>query len=198
MRHLTIFALLLAFFNSFGEFYPGTIVNKNGRSRTGYIEAKLGEEVVRFKAWMEAEEEQVNTESIMSVLIKTDSGQQIREYQYIYASTGKKANEKATWLRLLRRGTVNLYVHETLSHHDGIESFEPEDYFCLREGETTAKHIATYDNNHIFHTKAPLYFADCLQLVEKIKSKQFTWQNLSEVVRIYNQWVAGNKLQKSV
>lgn len=197
MRTLIIAALLLVSLPSFAEFHPGTIVNKNGRSRKGFIEASLGE-VVRFKPWMEAEEETISPQNIKSIQIRTDSGRVIREYYYIQVSaSGKKATTHATWLRLLEKGTVSLYVQETVSHRNGTDMFQSEDFYCIREGQDSAKPVASYDSNHTFKAKAPLYFADCPQLVERIKSKQYSWQNIQEVVQFYNLWLANNKLQKN-
>lgn len=196
MKHsLSILFLLMASI-SYGAFHEGTMVYKNGRTRTGFIEAKLGE-VVRFKPWMAAEEEKINSNTLKGVILKTDSGRQVREYHYIqtYAGGGqKKINAEPSWLKLIEKGTVSLYASESVSHnHDGTDQFTIEDFFCVREGEA-AQQIASYDSNHTFHAKAPLYFADYPQLAEKIRSKQYLWHDLQNIVKKYNEWVASKKV----
>lgn len=187
---LSILLLLVASTFSYGAFYEGTIVYKNGRTRTGLIESKLGE-VVRFKPWMQAEEEKINSNTLKGVILKTDSGRQVREYHYL--PTNLKKNAESSWLKLVEKGVVSLYVTESVSHHDGVDQFTTEDFLCLREGET-ALQVASYNSNHIFHLKAPQYFGDYPQLAEKIKSKQYLWHDLQNIVKKYNEWVATKKV----
>jgi hypothetical protein len=196
MRHYLNIALLLVAFNSFASFHPGTIIYKNGKSRAGFIEAKLGT-VVRFKPWMEAEAEEIASTGLKTVLLKTDSGRQQREYHLITVfANGKKSGKDPLWMKLLEKGIVTLYLHETVSRQDGLDTFEPGEYFCVREGEEGARQVASYGNNHSFQSKGLAYFADCNEVVEKIKAKQYTWENIQEVVRSYNQWLAGSKSSK--
>ncbi len=188
MKHLLSILFLLVAYISYGAFYEGTLVYKNGRSRTGFIEAKLGE-AVRFKPWMQAEEEKINSNTLKGVILKTDSGREVREYHYII--TGQKKNTES-WLKLVEKGVVSLYVTEVVSHHDGVDQFTTEDFFCVREGETPQQ-VASYGSNHTFHAKAPLYFADYPQLAEKIRAKQYLWHDLQNIVKKYNEWIATRK-----
>lgn len=197
MRQLLNIALLLVAFTSFGAFHPGTITYKNGKSRTGFVEAKLGT-VVRFKPWMEAEAEEIASTGLKTVILKTDSGRQQREYHLItvMAANGKKTGKEPVWMKLLEKGTLSLYLHEIVSKQDGLDTFEPGEYYCVKEGEEGGRQVAAYGNNHSFQSKGAAYFADCNELAEKIKSKQYSWENIQEVVRQYNQWLASGKSSK--
>ena len=48
--------------------------------------------------------------------------------------------------------------------------------------------ISTMNNNQTFRAKAPLYFEDYAELAAKIKSKEYTWKDMTTVVKEYNQW----------
>jgi hypothetical protein len=50
--------------------------------------------------------------------------------------------------------------------------------------------ISTMNNNQTFRAIAPLYFEDYAELAAKIKSKEYTWQDMATVVKEYNQWMA--------
>ena len=105
----------------------------------------------------------------------------------------------------LDSGAVRLYTILTVltiptTIRNGITSFRGPakfiDYYVIRDNEPAAKvyaTISTFNNNQTFKAKAPLYFADYLELTAKIKTKVYTWKNLKEVVKIYSDWAKGNK-----
>jgi len=169
-------------YNSYGKYYPGTLEFENGKSREGFIEANLGD-IVLFKGWMEAQPEEIPAAAIKTVWIKTNGGHKIHEYHYL--AVDKSTN--GMWLRSVEKGMLNLYVLENISQQDGVDKTETLEFYCLRKGETKAKQIASHNNNQVFKLNAPQFFADNHQLVEKIKSQEYNWTNVQELVRVYNQ-----------
>ena len=186
MRQIVIIALLLTGFNSYAKYYPGTLLFENGKSREGYIEANLGD-VVLFKGWMEAEPEEIRAAGIQTVWIKTNEGHKMHEYHYLLVDISAGRVSSRMWLKLMEKGTVTLFVYETIVQKDGSDQAAPLYYYCLREGKQLAKLIATRSNNLLFISKATQFFADKPLLVEKIESKEYTWENVQELVQAYNQ-----------
>ena len=183
MRLIVIVTFLAISFTSYGKYYPGTLVFENGKSREGFIEANLGD-VVLFKGWMESPQpEEVPAAAIKTIWMKTNEGHKIHEYHYL--SVEKSAS--GLWLRSVEKGVVSLYVSENISQQDGVDKTESLDFYCLRQGDTKAKQIASHDNKQVFKSNAPQFFADKHQLVDKIKSQDCNLGNLQELVRTYNQ-----------
>jgi len=186
MRQIVIIALLLTGFNSYAKYYPGTLLFENGKSREGFIEANLGD-VVLFKGWMDAEPEEIPAAGIKTIWIKTNGGHKMHEYHYLLVDISSGRVSSRMWLKLVEKGTVTLFVYETIVQQNGSDKVEPLYYYCLREGKQLAKLIATHSNNLLFISKATQFFADNPELVEKIESKEYTWKNVQELVQAYNQ-----------
>lgn len=186
MKQIVIIVLLLASFSSYGKYYPGTLVFENGKSRDGFIDTNLGD-VVFFKGWMESEPEEISATGIKTIWIKTNGGHKMHQYHYLPVDEGSAKGSNRMWLKLVEKGVVSLYAQESISQQDGVDKSEVLDFYCIREGETTAKHIASHNNNHVFKSKATQFFSDRPLLVEKIKSKEYNWENVQLLVHAYNQ-----------
>lgn len=186
MKQILIITLLLVAFNSYAKYYPGTLTFKNGKSRDGFIDSNLGN-VILFKGWMEAPQpEEISAASIKTVWIKTNAGHKMNEYHYLLVDKSKDGSSWM-WLKQVEKGGVTLFVYETLlPQDDGSDKAEVLYFYCLREGKEMAKLIATRNNNLFFISKASEFFADKPELVEKIQSKQYTWENVQELVYAYN------------
>lgn len=182
MKLIVIVSLMVVSLHSYGKYYPATLVFEQGRTREGFVEANLGEEVF-FKGWMESEPERIPSSTIKVIWLKTNAGHKMHEYHYL---TIDKA-PFGIWLRPVEKGAVSLYVQESISQQDGLDVTEALAFYCLREGEVNAKQIASHDNKKAFATNASQFFSDKPLLVEMIKSKQYNWENVKELVRNYNQ-----------
>ena len=186
MKQIVIFALLMVAFNSYAKYYPATLTFTNGKSREGFIDSNLGK-VIHFKGWIDAPQpEEIPSMSIKSVWIKTNGGHKMNEYHYLLVNKSSDGSSWM-WLKQLEKGVVTLFVYETiLPQDDGSDKVEALYYYCLREGKEMAKLIATRNNNFFFISKATEFFEDKPVLVEKIESKQYTWENVQELVYAYN------------
>ncbi len=185
MKQIAIIALLMVAFNSYAKYYPGSLTFNNGKSREGFIESNLGD-VILFKGWMEAPPEEIPAASIKTVWLKTNAGHKMNEYHYLLVDKSKDGSSYM-WLKQLEKGVVTLFVYETiLPQDDGSDKAEALYYYCLREGKQLARLIATRNNVLFFISKASEFFADSPDLVEKIVSKQYTWENVQQLVSNYN------------
>ena len=185
MKQIVIIALLVVAFNSYAKYYPGTLTFENGKSREGFIESNLGD-VILFKGWMEAEPEEILAAGVKTVWIKTNAGHKMHEYHYLLVDAGSDKVNHRMWLKPLEKGTVNLFVHDTILQQDGLDKTEALDFYCLRDGEKVANLIASHNDAHVFKSKAAHFFADRPLLVQKIKSKEYTWENVQQLVSNYN------------
>jgi hypothetical protein len=181
MKLIVILALLVASINSYGKYYPGTLVFENGKSREGFVEASLGD-VVLFKGWMEAQPEEIPAAEIKTIWMKTNSGHKMHEYHYM--TVDNMPNH--VWLKQVEKGVLSLYVHENVSEEGGSDKTEALEFYCLREGETSVRELADHNNNQVFAKNAPQFFADRHKLVEKIKHNEYNWENVQELVHNYN------------
>jgi len=181
MRLTVVFTLLVVSFSSYGKYYPCSLEFENGKSREGFIETNLGD-VVLFKGWMEAQPEEIAASGIKTIWIKANGGHKMLEYHYVTVDKGA-----VMWLRSVEKGVVSLFVAENITQQDGVDKTEALEYYCLRQGETTAKHIASHNDSKVFKSAAPQFFADNHPLVAKIKSHEYHWDNVQELVHAYNQ-----------
>ena len=199
MKHiLTLPLILLLSFNCIAaDYYKGTIVFADGKSKSGLVEATLSDYVL-FKGSEKAEVEKIESSLLKSVSIQGKD--EVREYYYlkVYLGWGQKRISDPMWLKVVEKGTVTLFVNHTTMRGSFYNTTQAgfSDYYCIRAGEPAAKmiaNIASLNNNQTFRAKAPLYFADYPELAGKIKSKEYTWRELTIVVKEYNKWAAQKK-----
>jgi hypothetical protein len=180
-----------------GDYYDATVILMTGKSRKGLVESTLSTDYILFKSSKEAKEEKIESASVKSVIF-TIKGEP-REFQMlkVYLGWAQKRISDPMWLKVVEKGIATLYVNQTtMSSRDGLNSAGFLDYYIIRDGEPAAKMIAnvsTFNNNQTFRAKAPLYFADYPELAAKIKSKEYTWENMTTAVQEYNKWAAKKK-----
>ena len=176
------------------SYYDATVELTNGKSRKGLVESTLSTDYILFKSSKDSKEEKVESSTINRVTF-TIKGE-TREFQMlkVYLGWGQKRISDPMWLKVVEKGVATLYVNQTtMSSMDGLNSAGFQDYYVIRAGEPAAKMIAnisTMNNNQTFRAKAPLYFEDYAELAAKIKSKEYTWKDMTTVVKEYNQWAA--------
>ena len=179
------------------NYIPIEIFLKTGEVKNGYAERLNSgyDDYVSFKKNEGAEVEKIESFKIKKMAYKIDG--KIYEYWFLncYKGWGQKKIGNPKWLNLIKEGYVNLYKFNTQMNvgFGSISSSNFTDYYCLREqeGEKAAKWISAVagaNNNQMFRAKAPLYFADYPELAKKIKDKEYKWNDLYEVIDIYNKW----------
>jgi hypothetical protein len=179
------------------NYYDATVELSNGKLRKGLVESTLSTDYILFKSSKDSKEEKLESSTVTRVtfMIKGET----REFQMlkVYLGWGQKRISDPMWLKVVEKGVATLYVNQTtMSSMDGLNSAGFQDYYIIRAGEPAAKMIAnisTMNNNQTFRAKAPLYFEDYAELAAKIKSKEYTWQDMTTVVKEYNQWATKKK-----
>jgi hypothetical protein len=200
MKHFfTILIVLVFSATSYADtWYEGTLVYTNGKPKNGLIENTLGSDFVLFKASKDAKEEKIDASTLKAVILKV--GEKKMEYHLLKVYLGwgqKKISKDPSWIEVVEKGIATLYViKSSMSSQDGLNKAGFLDYYIIRDGEPAAKMIAnvsSLNNNQTFKAKAPLYFEDYPELAAKIKSKEYTWKDLTTVVQEYNKWAAKKK-----
>lgn len=192
-----------------GTYCKATIYMNNGSVKTSDF-LPLDEGGERYLFYTDRDENnpnKVTSDSVRTIVYFRDNKRIIFDRVKVYLGwSQKKYSKSAIWLNRIDSGEVCLYVTTTtlsapgtmqngmITNHGGSATFY--DYYVIRANEPAAKIYATissFNNNQTFKAKAPLYFADYPALVEKIKNKEYTWKNLVEVVKIYNEWAHNNR-----
>jgi len=88
-----------------------------------------------------------------------------------------------------------LYKGENIALFYGIYGMDSQwsdlRFYCLRKGEETASIVSFIfgkTKNQVFKKKGAEYFSDYPELSQKIKSKEYTYKDIIEVVREYDRW----------
>lgn len=179
------------------SFYDATVVFTDGKSKKGLVESTLGTDYIVYKSSVNAQEEKIESSTVSKLIFNVKDEKREFHLLKVYLGWGQKRISDPMWLKVVESGIATLYVNRTtMSSHDGLNSAGFLDYYIIRAGEPAAKMIANVssaNNNQTFRAKAPLYFEDYPELAEKIKSKEYTWKDLTTAVQEYNQWAAKNK-----
>jgi hypothetical protein len=179
------------------SFYDATVVFMDGKSKKGLVESTLGTDYILYKSSADSKEEKIESTTVSKLIFNIKDEKREFHLLKVYLGWGQKRISDPMWLKVVESGVATLYVNRTtMSSQDGLNSAGFLDYYIIRAGEPAAKMIANVssaNNNQTFRAKAPLYFEDYPELAEKIKSKEYTWKDLTLTVQEYNQWAAKNK-----
>lgn len=197
-----LFICLSATALSADQYYKAIVYLKDGSVKHGLATDVMGEkgDFVLFRANEKAKDEKIGSDLVKKLVYTINNEDYELSYIKVFAGWKQVEIKGPIWLQIVKKGPATLYVTTTVmggaptNKTAGTATFH--DYYIMREGEPAAKlyaTISTFNNNQTFKAKAPLYFADYPELAEKIKNKTYTWENLEEVVDIYNQWYQKKK-----
>ncbi len=195
---LGVYILLLAFVNiSFAgpSYYPVKILFKDGKVITGLAAMPdPGDRQVIYKKGEKDEKEKIESEVIKTISFYIEKDTVEMEQIHIISLLTKKAGKTPYWVSVWERGYCTLFygVKEggSFTTHGNIISSD-RIWYCQRIGEEAATVISLIggiNKNTAFKSYAPKYFSDYPELVEKINSKAYTYENVMDVVKEYNKW----------
>lgn len=107
--------------------------------------------------------------------------------------SNKNINKTKSWLEVKNSGYVTLYF----GFQRGINTPNMNLWYCLRKDETVAYFISmkysgglvmTVGTGSEFVKNASFYFSDYPDLVSKIQSKEYKFNDLNTIVEVYNKW----------
>lgn len=124
-------------------------------------------------------------------------------------ANNKKVDNKVKAIKVLELPYISLFVSYSDSkfitgkgtNAGGFQTYGTVDvsdtfWYCLRPGEDVAYMVSWTFNtqvnkNNIFRKNAAKYFEDYPALNQKIKNKDFKYDDIIQVVEEYNQWKSG-------
>ena len=128
--------------------------------------------------------------------IEFDDEGTIRRFEQVLTYKNEKntkINKNKTWLEVKRTGYVTLYY----GFQPGLNTPNGNYWYCLKKDESIAYYITmkysggpviTIGTGNLFIKNTSIYFSDYEKLVDKIKSKKLTLDNLTTIVDLYNNW----------
>lgn len=98
-----------------------------------------------------------------------------------------------TLYRILEASKMNIDHSTGTGRVKGFVDVSDTYFLCIRPGEEVASFISWTFNtqinkNSIFRKNARQYFKDHPELVEKIKNREYKYEDIIEVVQIYDAW----------
>jgi hypothetical protein len=156
---------------------------------------KSGEKYLKIK--INAIEEKIEYEAIKKIAFKISGATVEYHNMLVYNNTGGKIQSKKRMLLLAVQGKVNLYIG-TLEWSAMINAgggYQPMvlngiSYYCLREGEPAAKllheNFGQANKNADFKLYGSRYFVDNATILNKIKNKEYTYEDIMTVINEYN------------
>ncbi|MES2545815.1 MAG: hypothetical protein V4548_13095 [Bacteroidota bacterium] len=172
----------------------GTIYLSNGKQLTGKVNYPINSAESYISINIKKKKQSIDKTQIDKIVYNTSSGP--LEYYNLKIFRNKKKNKirkNKKIVALSIKGKVSLYFSQG-SHYEQRGNMSVPvyftEYYCKRENEEAASLIhvdnGVVNPNAYFRYFAKRYFSDNPEIVAKIKSKEFTYRNLIEVVQFYN------------
>jgi len=173
----------------------------NGEEHTGYAKHVVISPIkyILFKPTKDAKKEKILSDKLKTIIYYYKSGK-IIEYDRMrmYQTAGhKKPSKRFYWLEVIKRDYLTMYRGIATRHNENRSvkmGPEPPNRLFHRAGEDAATFISlgfkTINGNSVFKFSAQRYFKDYPELAQKIKNKEYRWDDIEEVMEVYNKWYA--------
>jgi len=168
---------------------------------------------LRFKSSIDGKSESLTHQDIKRITYYFPNDTTIFERLSYYTNIKSNKLIHDSWFELVQPGYVSIYlvrvslgggktiVKSGSSETPSIDVIKHDpakfkDYYAFKEGEPGGRQISSVssmNNNAVFKKFAPIYFSDYPELAEKIKNKEYTYEDILEVTNIYNDWIAAKK-----
>lgn len=178
-------------------FIDGT--SKNGKAE--FINA-ADAKYIRFKSFENEKLEKILSNDLTKIVYFIGADSVVFDHIKMFSGFTQSKLSGPYWMRLVERGYATLYINQVYLSTPGVNTNGVKtnmggtakfvDYYIIRKNEEGAKLIsteATFNSNSVFKHWGVKYFADCPEIAEKIKTKQYTYKDLIGVVREYNAWI---------
>lgn len=147
---------------------------------------------ILFKTDKKSEAQQINSDSIKTIIYSTDAGRVNEFDRMVGYVNGPSQKPQKQWLYVVFRGAVTLYIYEVADNSNPYRyNAHQTSWLCIREGETIATKMTSTDlknKKNFFVDAASAYFKDDEELVKEIQSGDYTWKDVEKMVTEYNDW----------
>jgi hypothetical protein len=184
MKNLYILIFVFSNIISFAQYNNGKIQLNDGNELNGLIKITKGYDV-KYKSDDDSKVIEYDNDLIKSFEF-TENGI-LRKF--IYSETTHINNEKSRvdkWNKLLEiiiEGKVSLF-----KYYISVDNMVHTSYYLKKE--TDKLPLFYYGEGYLYKQKfipfVSTYFSDCVNLVEKVKAKEFKHKEFKEVVEYYN------------
>lgn len=181
-----------------GKYQNVKIILQNGKELEGL--ATLPENPspvpILFKEDKDAKPQSINCDNIKTLVYTIGNDKISKTIEFdrvsVYLNKSDKMPQKV-WLQVSTRGEVTLYTYDGIDIYTGVNSTTTvfqKYWLCCRAGEEVATFIASTASKNkkdAFVSAALEYFKDAPELTEKIKSNQYQWSDMDQIVDEYNE-----------
>lgn len=175
-RYLLLLGMLLGTLTQAQIFKPGTLITTEGDTVTGLVAPGGGNTMV-YKPDKKGKRDIFKLSELSGYKIDT------AEYQLhvVEVIRGNFPEKTKAFLKVVIRGPVTLLEYRG----DGIFGKEHVNYY-LHHGEEVPYRVNRNGGN--FKTTMKIYFRDYEELAQRIRKKELGYENLVEIVNIFNDW----------
>lgn len=199
---LFVFVLISATINA-ADFIPVKLIYLNGEEQTGYAKhVSIGPiKHILFKTTENAKKQKILSNNLKTIIYSYSNGTKIEYDRMRMYQTGadKKPSKRFYWLEVIKRDYLTMYrgIAQRLTFNENRSvkmGPEPPNRLFHRAGEDGATFISlgfkVLNGNSVFKFSAQRYFKDYPELSKKIKNKEYKWDDIEEVMELYNKWYA--------
>lgn len=199
MKTALLILFLICFTNKGFSQSSATVTLKTGETISGSVDYPVyaNEKKLKIKA---DKKQSVNREDIKEVTWGSETaGTTFIPIKGYKNAKNKKVQDGILAEKVLELENISLYKAFTIntmqSGPGGAYKFTSVDVFwyCKRPGEDVATVVSwTFNSqvnkNNVFRNNAAQYFKDHPELAQKIESKQYKHEDLTQIVQEYNTW----------
>jgi hypothetical protein len=158
-------------------FESGMLVTREGDSLLGYV-ARATETTFAYKKDKNAAQTFYKDKEVAAYAVNNE----VFEQHVVEALRNDFPEVLEVFLLVVVDGPVRLLEYKGT----GLFGNEHVNYYLQQEGQEVPYRVNS--SKGYFKTTMKYYFADCPELVDRIKSKELGYDNLIEIVNTYNAW----------
>ena len=196
-RILLLVIIIVLTFNLFGrELIPCRIILNDKTEIEGFSSfPNMLDKTIKFFKNQDSKEIKISNDDISKILFFTDNDTIHYEQVLTYKNYGNKhENKRKSWLKVVIRGYVTLYY----GYQQDMNGPAYNMWYYKKEKEKIAYFITmkysggigiTVGAKSTLKKNASAYFKDNEELVKKISNSEFKYDDLEQIVKIYNKWI---------
>jgi hypothetical protein len=183
MKKVLLLVMGLIVSNLYGQsekYRPGFYTDLNGDKISGFIYYISGGQI-KFRATNDDKPKKIKPNEVLGF---TCDGKEFIVFKNFKIKLQLMVEDvDYRFVRQVKKGKVNLYTDDESIHFQGVVS-DVVVYLLKRENSETIDYVPF--RNKAFRTAMSTYFADNLELKNKILGKELVYEDIERIVDIYN------------
>ncbi|AHM59620.1 hypothetical protein D770_06785 [Flammeovirgaceae bacterium 311] len=183
------------------DFRPGRYYDNSGNRHDGFIKYKYNNKrKIYFRAGPNEKAISLRPDDLKSFVVKADSFMVLRNFYLDRKKPGGRM--PADFAKVVEPGPLTLVRHYSIQKSDyygyaaptagnyvGIEGVKTYYLVSLPSNAVT---VVNFDRD-LFKTNMASFFSGVPEIAEKIRNGKYLWEDMPEVVRLYNQQVSNRE-----